>query len=128
VWLILGTIVLGAVFLGVKGYEYYHKYTEDLIPFAGFPFRYAGDSLEMGTRAYLNLYFLMTGLHAFHMIIGIVMLGIIAFRVSNGRYLAESSTTVNNAGLYWHFVDLVWVYLFPFFYLVAVRGGITLGH
>jgi cytochrome c oxidase subunit 3 len=127
VWLLLATIALGLVFLGVKAYEYHHKYEEHLIPFLGLPFRYTGPERE-GMSAFYNLYFLMTGLHAIHMVIGIVMLGILAAMARRGRLLGHRAIVVHNAGLYWHFVDLVWVYLFPFFYLVAARGGATGGH
>lgn len=122
VWLLLATIVLGCVFLGIKAYEYHHKYEEHLIPFAGLPFKYTGPERE-GMAAFYNLYFLMTGLHAFHMVIGIVLLTILAVLANRGGLLAERSIIVHNSGLYWHFVDLVWVYLFPFFYLVAGHFG-----
>jgi cytochrome c oxidase subunit III len=118
VWLLLATLVLGSVFLGVKAYEYHHKYAEHLIPFAGLPFKYSGPERE-GMSAFYNLYFLMTGLHAFHMVIGIALLAILAVLANRGGLLAERSIIVHNAGLYWHFVDLVWVFLFPFFYLVT---------
>jgi cytochrome c oxidase subunit 3 len=127
VGLLLATIVLGAAFLGVKAYEYHHKFEHHLIPFAGLPFQDFGAGTK-GVTTFLNLYFLMTGLHAFHMVIGIVMLGILAVLASRGGLMAERAIVVHNAGLYWHFVDLVWVYLFPFFYLVAARGGSTGGH
>jgi cytochrome c oxidase subunit 3 len=65
----------------------------------------------------------MTGLHALHMVIGIVMLGMLIVLAARGSLPAERAIVVHNAGLYWHFVDLVWVYLFPFFYLVAARGA-----
>lgn len=120
-WFLLATIVFGVVFLGIKAYEYHHKYEEHLIPFAGLDFHWEGQQRE-GVEAFLNLYFLMTGLHAFHMIIGIAILGLLTYLAWRGL-LAGRATLVHNVGLYWHFVDLVWVYLFPFFYLVAARGG-----
>ena len=121
VWLLLATIVLGAGFLGVKAYEYHHKFEHGLIPF----FHNADPSMSKGMQTFLNLYFLMTGLHAFHMIIGIGLLATLAVMAWRGGLLAERSIVVHNSGLYWHFVDLVWVYLFPFFYLVAARGALT---
>jgi cytochrome c oxidase subunit III len=122
VGLLASTIALGAVFLAVKAYEYHHKYEEHLIPFAGLPLADFGKDTK-GITAFLNLYFLMTGLHALHIVIGLVLLGVLAVLAWRGGLMGERSIVVHNAGLYWHFVDLVWVYLFPFFYLVAARGG-----
>jgi cytochrome c oxidase subunit 3 len=116
------TMLLGVVFLVIKGFEYYHKYEHHLIPFAGLPFAYTGNE-RAGLATFFNLYFLMTGLHAFHMIIGIVLLLVLMALAWRGRLPAERAIVVHNAGLYWHFVDLVWVYLFPFYYLVAARSG-----
>jgi cytochrome c oxidase subunit III len=127
VWLLLATIALGCVFLGIKAYEYHHKYEQQAIPFAGLPFHYTGTE-RAGMAAFYNLYFLMTGLHAFHMVIGIVMLSILAVLANRGGLLAERSIIVHNAGLYWHFVDVVWVYLFPFFYLATGHFGSGGGH
>jgi cytochrome c oxidase subunit 3 len=126
--LLTATVALGLVFLGIKAWEYYHKAEEHLVPFAGLPFAYDRGQRE-GLVAFLNLYFLMTGLHAFHMIIGVVLLLVLAAAAWRGRWLGERSAVVHNVGLYWHFVDLVWVYLFPFFYLVASGGsGTAAGH
>lgn len=114
--MLICTILLGTAFLGVKAYEYHHKYEEQLIPFAT---NYQPpDNALFGIETFFNLYFAMTGLHAFHMIIGIALLVWVMRLV--GRGIAERQKTVtHNIGLYWHFVDLVWVYLFPFFYLVG---------
>ena len=120
---LIATMFFGVVFLGIKAYEYHHKYEEHLIPFAGLPFSWEASGAETreGVQTFLNLYFLMTGVHAFHMVIGLALLAILvalAFR----RQTKSHATLVHNVGLYWHFVDLVWVYLFPFFYLVSARG------
>ena len=117
------TMLLGGVFLVIKTYEYHHKFAEHLIPFAGLPFHWEGsaESSVQGVQTFLNLYFLMTGLHAFHMVIGLALLGMLLTMAWRGR-IRRHSTLVHNVGLYWHFVDLVWVYLFPFFYLVAARS------
>ena len=120
--LLLATVVLGSAFLGVKAFEYYHKYEHHHIPFAGLPFEYTGPERE-GVTAFFNLYFVMTGLHAAHMVIGIAILLLLALAAWRGGVMGERSIVVHNTGLYWHFVDLVWVYLFPFFYLVAARLG-----
>ena len=116
------TIALGVVFLAIKTHEYQHKYHEHFIPFAGLPL---SEELQgsPGMITFFNLYFLMTGLHAFHMVIGIGLLLVLVALAWRGRLPAERAVVVHNAGLYWHFVDLVWVYLFPFFYLIAAHPG-----
>lgn len=119
VGLLAATVLLGAAFLAVKAYEYHHKYEEGLVPFAGLDFHWEGPDVR-GGQAFLNLYFLMTGLHALHMVIGIAILILLAVLAWRGGLLGERSTAVHNTGLYWHFVDLVWVYLFPFFYLISI--------
>lgn len=115
--LLLATAALGFVFLGVKAFEYYEKYAAGHVPIAGFGFQ---SHLE-GDTVFYSLYFAMTGLHALHIIIGLVMLLILAWLANRGGLMGASSVTVHNAGLYWHLVDLVWVYLFPLFYLVGAR-------
>lgn len=117
-----GTIFLGAIFLGIKAYEYHHKYVEHHIPFGGLEF-HAQSPHRLGLATFYNLYFLMTGLHALHMVIGIVLMLVLVVLAYRGGLLGPRSVIVHNSGLYWHFVDLVWVYLFPFFYLIAARGG-----
>lgn len=111
------TMLLGAVFLGVKLYEYAHKYHEGLAPLLNLPFEYAGP--DVGARKiFLGLYFGMTGIHAIHMIIGVVMLGIFASAAWRERLGAGGYLRIEVAGLYWHFVDLVWIFLFPLLYLI----------
>jgi cytochrome c oxidase subunit 3 len=122
------TAVLGTVFLGIKGYEYYHKYEEHHIPFAGLPFEFAQHEQARGLTTFYNLYFVMTGFHALHMVIGIATLVVLVAMARGNRLLGTHSSVVHNVGLYWHFVDLVWVYLFPFLYLVAARGGANASH
>jgi cytochrome c oxidase subunit III len=114
-WAILATMVLGALFLAIKFYEYAHKVHEGLAPLLGLPFHFEGDDASAG-QLFLGLYFGMTGLHALHMIIGI---GLLAYLVRH--VLAEPGQTVLRVeivGLYWHFVDLVWIFLFPLLYLI----------
>jgi cytochrome c oxidase subunit 3 len=115
------TMLLGLVFLLIKAYEYHHKYEEHLIPFGGLPFVWHGQH-EVGVHVFLTLYFVMTGLHAVHMLIGLALVGTLAWLV-NRSHPATRGALSHNCGLYWHFIDLVWVYLFPLFYLVSVRGG-----
>ncbi len=121
---LLATTALGVIFLGIKSYEYHHKVVEGHNPFLQGRFNWPGAQFE-GAAAYFNLYFLMTGLHALHMIIGIALLLLLALLIRRGRLRGESKIVIHNMGLYWHFVDLVWVYLFPLFYLISARGMLS---
>lgn len=112
---LLLTIALGLVFLGIKGMEYIQKINESLFP--GAMFVYHG-SQPLQARVFFSLYFGMTGLHAIHMIIGILVMSILAFLAWRRRFSSESYTPVELAGLYWHFVDIVWIFLFPMLYLI----------
>jgi cytochrome c oxidase subunit III len=113
---ILLTMLLGAVFLVIKAFEYHHKYEVGHIPGPNFHFegphgRYA--------QMFFILYFAMTGLHAFHMIIGFGLLAVLAWQAYKGKFSAEYNSPVEITGLYWHFVDIVWIYLFPLLYLLG---------
>jgi cytochrome c oxidase subunit 3 len=113
------TIALGAAFLGVKFYEYFHKYEQGLMPLLGLPFNYVGPAGQGGaTQLFYGLYFAMTGIHALHMIIGIAIMGLFIPGALRGKYAGGNSLSVEVMGLYWHFVDLVWIFLFPLLYLV----------
>jgi len=112
---LLLTIVLGLVFLGIKAVEYTHKYHEGLIPGAGFGLQGA-DRQQM---LFFAFYFLMTGMHALHMVIGVGIVSLIAFFAWRGRYSPEYYGPVEVTGLYWHFVDIVWIFLFPLLYLIG---------
>ena len=111
------TMLLGVIFLSVKFYEYYHKYEEGLAPLFGWPFRYEGPDAGP-TQLFFGLYFGMTGIHAVHMIIGIAILAVFLFRAYRVAYDDREAMTVEIVGLYWHFVDLVWIFLFPMLYLI----------
>jgi len=114
VWLIL-TMIFGATFLVIKFFEYEHKFELHHVP--GYDFVYPGPH---GNQVFIffSLYFALTGLHALHMIIGITMLSIITWMAYKNRFSPEWSTPVEMSGLYWHFVDIVWIFLFPLLYLV----------
>ncbi|HET6569644.1 MAG TPA: cytochrome c oxidase subunit 3, partial [Rhodothermales bacterium] len=100
-----------------KFYEYYQHYEEGLMP--GSHFTFAGPhAMEVGL--FFWLYYIMTGLHALHMIIGIGVLTVLAIMVGSGRFM-ENPKTISNAGLYWHYIDVVWVFLYALFYLVGSR-------
>lgn len=109
------TLLLGLVFLGIKAVEYSAKFEHHLVPGAHFSFpAYPGPGAEL----FFSFYFAMTGLHAFHMVIGMVGIGILMWMAANDRFSKEYSTPVEMMGLYWHFVDIVWIFLFPLLYLV----------
>jgi cytochrome c oxidase subunit III len=108
------TIVLAVIFLGVKGVEYWIEYQDQLIP--GLNFVWHGHDV-LPARLFFSLYFVMTGLHALHMIIGIVIAIGMIFFAWRGFYL-DDPMPVERFGLYWHFVDVVWIFLYPLLYLI----------
>jgi len=118
IFLIL-TLILGSVFLGIKGIEYHEKFVEHHVPGLNFNFE-PGASVATNAHAQLffSLYFAMTGLHALHMIIGAGLLIWLIKESFKGRFTPEYSTPVDLVGLYWHFVDIVWIFLFPLLYLI----------
>jgi cytochrome c oxidase subunit 3 len=110
-------MILGSVFLGVKVIEYTDKFNHHLVP--GPNFHFHDPAFQSTVQIYYSLYFAMTGLHALHMIIGLGILGTIAWMAGKGRFSPQWYTPVEISGLYWHFVDLVWIFLFPLLYLIA---------
>jgi cytochrome c oxidase subunit 3 len=116
---LLGTIGLGALFLVIKAYEYAHKFHEGLVP--GPSFTYPGGDAP-NAELFFSLYFAMTGLHAAHMVIGIAILFVLLARARAGAYGRSYHTPVEMTGLYWHFVDIVWIFLFPLLYLIGRHG------
>jgi cytochrome c oxidase subunit III len=113
---LLLTTVLGLVFLGIKFYEYHTKFEEHLVPGSSFKFE---DSLAQPAEIFFSFYFAMTGMHAVHMIIGIGLLTALVLQARRGRFSALYHTPVELTGLYWHFVDIVWIFLFPLLYLLG---------
>ena len=109
------TIVLGGVFLGVKGIEYHEKWVHHHIPGPGFEFH--GDATH--AQMFFFLYFMMTGLHALHMIVGIGILAVMIGMAWRGMFSPENHNAIEATGLYWHFVDIVWIFLFPLLYLIG---------
>jgi cytochrome c oxidase subunit III len=112
------TMLLGIGFLGIKGTEYYQKYVDHLVPGPSFSFP-GPQSRE--AEMFFYLYFVLTGLHAIHMIAGIGVLTVMTILTGRGRFTATYYTPLEVAGLYWHFVDIVWIFLFPLLYLVGHR-------
>ncbi len=107
---------LGGVFLVLKIVEYYLDVHEGLLPW----YRYRAIGLHpQHVRLFLVFYWFMTGLHALHMIIGVIVLMILGLLTRRGRYSAAYHNPVEVGGLYWHFVDIVWIFLLPTLYLVS---------
>ena len=109
------TMILGAAFLGIKFYEYYQKYVEHLVPGAGFVWE--GPD-ETHASLFFIFYFVMTGMHAVHMIIGLGVMTVMVVLSARGKFNSIYYSPLELGGLYWHFVDIVWVFLFPLLYLV----------
>ncbi len=116
--LLLGTALLGLAFLGVKGTEYVKDAHDHLVP--GYDFEF-DERLRRGAELFFLLYFIMTGIHAVHLTVGILLVGAFAVRAWRGAF-ADRLEPVAIAGLYWHFVDLVWVFLYPLLYLNGRAG------
>ena len=98
------TILLAAAFLAIKYFEWTEKFAHGLFP---------------GTDVFFSLYFMMTGLHGIHVLGGMLVLGAMLVLAGRGKFSERYHTPVEISGLYWHFVDLVWIYLFPLFYLIG---------
>ncbi|MBZ5571903.1 MAG: cytochrome c oxidase subunit 3 family protein [Acidobacteriia bacterium] len=123
--LLILTIVFGLAFLGIKGIEWHEKYEHHHIPGASFDATalekppYSNGGIDPShEQIYFSLYFAMTGLHALHMIIGVGIFAFLLFHAWKGRYTPQYNTPIEIGGLYWHFVDIVWIYLFPLLYLI----------
>jgi cytochrome c oxidase subunit 3 len=125
------TTLLGAVFIGVKGVEYHEKWEKHHIPGSHFdvsefvnPQAYGlketplAPDMAQRTQVFFFLYFAMTGMHALHMIIGIGLLIWLMWRAQKGDFTNGYVAPIENFGLYWHFVDIVWLFLFPLLYLI----------
>ena len=110
------TLMLGGIFLGVKAYEYHDKWVHHEVP--GYHFDCEGCDDAGHAPLFFSLYFGMTGLHATHMLVGFVILVILIFQSAKGKYTAKWYTPIEMFGLYWHFVDIVWIFLFPLLYLI----------
>jgi cytochrome c oxidase subunit III len=113
---LVATIVLGAGFLGIKAVEYTEHIRHHLYPGPGF--RYPGPDAR-SAEIFFSLYFAMTGLHALHMIIGIGLMTVLLVLARRGRFTPGYYAPVEISGLYWHFVDIVWIFLFPLLYLIG---------
>jgi cytochrome c oxidase subunit III len=150
VQMLLLTLFFGLVFLGVKGKEWYDKYEEHHIPTFHYnaisgegditkgqekllgldkvkndPAKYQEREREIQqhSKIFFSLYFALTGMHALHMVVGVGIFTVITIMAYRGKFTPEYHTPLEIAGLYWHFVDIVWIYLFPLLYLIDRRPG-----
>jgi cytochrome c oxidase subunit 3 len=115
---LLATILLGAAFLAIKFTEYAHKAHTGLYPGGGF--RYEGFAPAQA-EIFFGFYFVMTGFHALHMLVGIGILLVLVVKATRGRFVPESHDLLEVAGLYWHFIDIIWIFLFPLLYLIGLH-------
>jgi cytochrome c oxidase subunit 3 len=113
------TVLLGACFLAIKTGEYWVHFREGIYPGAGSFFR---DNDAPGTGMFFTLYFGMTGLHAIHVLVGMGVLITLGVRVARGQILPRASYPLALGAVYWHLVDVVWIFLWPLFYLTP--GGL----
>lgn len=113
-WLLTATIALAGVFMVNKFIEWSAKIAHGIYP--GSPEMAAGAG---GTNIFFGLYYVMTGAHGLHVVIGAAILGFCMLRIWQGKVSAEDFGLLENGGLYWHLVDLIWIFLFPLFYLIS---------
>ena len=111
------TLLLGTTFLVIKGFEYAEKFRDSLFPGGSFTWHGAGDPNHV--QMFFWIYFAMTGLHALHMIIGIGIIIWLILKARKGAFTPEYHSPVEISGLYWHFVDIIWIFLFPLLYLLG---------
>jgi len=114
------TVIFGTTFLVIKGFEYHSKWVEHLVP--GFGFQYEPAYYAQHAQILFFLYFCMTGMHAIHMIVGLGLLTYLWIKAKRGVFSTNYFSPVEMIGLYWHFVDIVWIFLFPLLYLIGHRG------
>jgi cytochrome c oxidase subunit 3 len=120
------TMLLGVLFLGIKGVEYHGEWVDRVVPSLNFAPQ--GELLQRFTAGgigraelFMCFYFFMTGVHALHMIIGLSLLLVLLLRARRGAFSSQYYAPVEVTGLYWHFVDIIWIFLFPLLYLVGGR-------
>ncbi len=116
------TMIFGATFLVVKGFEYYDKFEHSLIP--GFKFHWEGAGDPRHVELFYFIYFAMTMIHALHMVIGLGIMAVILRMAKKDRFSSAYYAPVEISGLYWHFVDIVWIFLFPLLYLIGAHEGL----
>jgi cytochrome c oxidase subunit III len=111
---LFGTVGLGATFLVIKAFEWGAKFHHGLYPSSAHLL-----TRPHGEQVFFGLYFTMTGLHGLHVLVGISVLAVMARMIASGKITQDKTVTLENGGLYWHLVDVVWIFLLPLFYLAA---------
>ncbi len=112
--LIFITLLFAALFMVNKYFEWTHKFD-----FKIYPGSEVLKNLERGELLFFGLYYMMTGLHALHVLVGMVLLAINLFKIRAGKVNSERYLMLENSALYWHLVDLIWIFLFPLLYLIT---------
>jgi cytochrome c oxidase subunit 3 len=114
--LLAATAVLGLLFLALKGFEYYREWQEHVVPGLNFVF---AEPHQREAELFYYLYFAMTGVHAVHLTVGITIVVVMAVLIARGHEQAANAERLEITALYWHFVDIVWIFLYPLLYLVG---------
>jgi cytochrome c oxidase subunit 3 len=124
------TILFGTTFLVIKYFEYKAKFEHGLVPGPNWdPHQLLADgrlvprALPFGSQIFFSLYFIMTGIHALHMVVGIGLMLVMLTFAWKGRFTPDYYGPIEVSGLYWHFVDIVWIFLFPLLYLLGFKLG-----
>ena len=112
---LLVTLICAGTFLVVKFFEYEHKFHEGLLP--GYFYAHKGDHIP-NQFIFFSFYFMMTGLHGIHVLLGMAVIAWLLIKSRSGAFNSTYYTPVEMVGLYWHLVDLIWIYLFPLLYLI----------
>ncbi len=108
------TVVMGGAFLVIKYFEWTEKIARGLYPNSPVLLK-----MNVGEITFFGLYYVMTGLHGLHVLVGMIVISFMIYFTTTGNITSENFSKIENTGLYWHFVDIIWVYLFPLFYLIT---------
>ncbi len=124
-WMLVITLACAGVFMIVKAFEYGGKFAEGVFPGEAFdPVGHYAPLADIPyARQFFSIYFVMTGIHGFHVLVGMGIFLWLLFRVRRGDFNSEYYTHIELAGLYWHLVDIIWIFLFPLLYLIGHGGG-----
>ena len=120
-WMLILTMIFGIAFIGVKFSEYYAHYLDQKVPWLNFEYN-DHPNLAQNAKILFCFYFFMTGFHALHMFVGLGLLTWLLIKNERMRFGPEYYSPVEITGLYWHFVDIVWIFLFPLLYLIGAHG------
>lgn len=115
-WCMYATAALGSLFLVLKAYEYYQDYVEHMTPFLSRPYALAGDP---ASQLFTNLYFVVTALHGLHLTTGVGILLWMTWQAGKPGFLQQRQNRIEILGLYWHFIDLIWIIVFPTLYVLG---------